>query len=483
MGVIRGSAVAVLVLLLSGLLLPGVAVGHGVSDTADVSLAQSLGGNELTVIIRRVPQVPGPLQVDVLAHWPVQPLDLRVSLGDEQRSLDVRAAGTHSVTLHVDAPGLHELALQADEEQALLPFRVLTPRTARWELVTYGDFTVAGLALAGALVTAARARPGNTAAGVRPGHTAARRGSAVALAGLSALALTAAFTAAGLSSTIPPPLPDGAAPVPVNDPAGGAAGRPYALGAVSTAPVAPVAGDELTLRLGLVDGSTGQPVDDLVAHHDALAHTVVTSADAGFFAHLHPVRTGPGELAVRLVPDRPGRYLVHTELERADSGAQLVSGEFTVGGDVMAGDGEPGGDGSSSGAVPAHTTPEIRSVPARAVAGQSSTLEVDTGADDLQPWLGMAGHLIIRDDSGRFFAHVHEMGSMTPPGMATPDETVAHYGPLLRFTFTFPAAGQYRAWVQYAKDFEIHTTPLTIDVVESERRSNADGQHRADHHR
>ncbi|MGH3930278.1 MAG: hypothetical protein ACRDTF_09920, partial [Pseudonocardiaceae bacterium] len=293
---------------------------------------------------------------------------------------------------------------------------------------------------------------------------------------------------AGLSSTIPPPLPDGAAPVPNIDPAAGAAGRPYALGTLSTAPAAPVTGHELTLRLGLVDGSTGQPVDDLVAHHSALAHTVVTSADADFFAHLHPVRTGPGELTARLVPDRPGRYLVHTEIERADSGAQLVSGEFTVGGEATEGDGEPGGDGSPVGAASASTAPGIRSVPARPVAGQPSTLEVDTGADDLQPWLGMAGHLLIRDQSGRFFAHVHELGSMTgpgmaQPGMAVPDETVAHYGPRLRFAFTFPAPGRYLAWVQYARDFEVHTTPLTIDVVEGEGRSHADEQHKAEHHR
>ncbi|MGH3916106.1 MAG: hypothetical protein ACRDTC_22265, partial [Pseudonocardiaceae bacterium] len=62
-------------------------------------------------------------------------------------------------------------------------------------------------------------------------------------------------------------------------------------------------------------------------------------------------------------------------------------------------------------------------------------------------------------------------------------ETVAHYGPRLRFAFTFPAPGRYLAWVQYARDFEVHTTPLTIDVVEGEGRSHADEQHKAEHHR
>lgn len=267
------------------------------------------------------------------------------------------------------------------------------------------------------------------------------------------VALTAALTAAALSPQIPPPPPTGADPITT----GVSAGRPYALVAMTTSPL-PVAGHELTLRLRLVDGATGRPVDDLVAHHGALAHTVVTSSDGGFFAHLHPVRSAPGELMVRLRPDRPGRYLVHAEFERTGSGAQLGSGEFTVQGDAVA----PAGSGGE--------VADVRT-PARLVAGRAGTVEVHTAADDLQPWLGMAGHLVVRDGSGRFFAHVHELGSMaaqdTPgaAGAVAPDETVAHHGPVLRFTFTFPAPGRYLAWVQYARDFEIHTVPLVLDVA------------------
>ncbi|MDQ3154371.1 MAG: hypothetical protein M3R63_22510 [Actinomycetota bacterium] len=164
------------------------------SDTADVSLAQTIGGTELTVIIRRTPQVPGPLRVDVLAHRLVRALDLQVSLGGEQRNLDVDTPGMHSAVLHVDAPGPHELVLRAGGERALLPFRVLTPRTALWELVAYSGFAVCGLAPAGALLAAARAR----------------RGPAVAQGALSVLALAAALTAAGLSSTLRMTVPSGA---------------------------------------------------------------------------------------------------------------------------------------------------------------------------------------------------------------------------------------------------------------------------------
>jgi hypothetical protein len=34
------------------------------------------------------------------------------------------------------------------------------------------------------------------------------------------------------------------------------------------------------------------------------------------------------------------------------------------------------------------------------------------------------------------------------------------------FTFTFPAAGQYRLWVQVERDYTLLTVPIAIDVVD-----------------
>lgn len=145
MSVIRPASVLVVVLvlvLLGGAALPASAAAHGMSDTADVSLAQTFAGNELTVILRRTPAVPGPLRLDVIAHRPVHAVDLQLRLGGERRVLMLRGPGVHSTTLQVTAPGPHELVLQAGEHRALLPFRVLTPRTAHWS----GSSTAVSLA-------------------------------------------------------------------------------------------------------------------------------------------------------------------------------------------------------------------------------------------------------------------------------------------------------------------------------------------------
>ncbi|YCK37182.1 hypothetical protein ACNF49_24940 [Actinomadura sp. ATCC 39365] len=198
----------------------------------------------------------------------------------------------------------------------MLPFRVLVDRGSAGEFLIYGGLLVAGLLLVGGLLTGALSR----------------RTPAMLLAGGAAAAVTVAAMVVVFEPSLPPPPPDGAAPA-VSAPA---LGRPFARGRVTTVPARPAAGEEFTLRLDLTDGSTGHPVDDLVLHHEALAHLVVTSEDGAYFRHLHPLRTAPGRLEVRLRADRPGRFLAYAELEREDSGGQLIDGEFRVAGHAVA---------------------------------------------------------------------------------------------------------------------------------------------------
>ncbi|ALG11027.1 hypothetical protein [Kibdelosporangium phytohabitans] len=398
---------------------------HGVSDTADFHLAQSFAGNELTLVVRGTREVPGPLDIDFIAHDPVARTSIEAGLVGSPRkaTVDIDRRGTHPVRLDVDRTGRWELVLKAaNGEQARIPFQVMLSKLTLWEPVAYGGFASTGLFMAVALIMAVHAR---------------RRMLVVLPAGAGVVALTVAITAALLSSAIPPAQAEGAIPV---DPAGG---RPH-VNATVTTDQNPVTGKEFRLGLTITDGNTGRPADDLIAHHDALAHLVVSSVDGQFFRHAHMVRVAPGELGVRLAVDRPGRYLVHAELERVNSGSQLVTGSFEASGQVLGGD--------------------ERTQPRQAVAGRGHTIELPVGGRaDLQPWLGMAGHLVLRGETGDYFGHVHEMGPMR----GNADETVASLPPHLRFTFTFPKQGRYFGWIQYQRDFTVTTVPLIIDVRSS----------------
>jgi hypothetical protein len=406
------------------------AAAHGPVAGGDTLLAQSIGGMDLTLAVRRPGRVPGPLRVDIIAHPPVRPVPIEVTVRSATSAaseagtarLERDAARTYPVVLSVREEGRHWLELRVDDEFSQLPFRVVTARAAATDQWISGSFAAAALLLAAAL-----------AAGFRgPGAVP------VLLGGGGAVVLIVGITIAALSPMLTPVVAGA-----------GTTGRPYAQGRVDTLPARPVAGDGFTLRLALTDGSTGRPLDDLAPHHQALAHLVVTSADGVDFHHLHPRRTGPGLLEVRLSAARPGQYRVDVEIERADAGSQLVSGRFEVAGTAPAG--------------PAPVLAPPLPVPGPVVAARPVSVEIDTGPGRLQPWLGMAGHMIVRDDAGGFLGHAHEQASMDTDA-SVPDDTVPAYGPVLRFAFTFPQPGRYYVWVQYARDLRIVTVPYTVDV-------------------
>jgi hypothetical protein len=445
-----GAVVAALVILLAPFTAVRPAAADGVDPSADVQLAQTVAGNELTVIIRRTRDVPGPLYVEVIAHRPAPVLTLALTVhsaldnrtASASLRIDGRAGAYAAAPMRVHDVGAHSLELRAAGEVSVLPFFVVRPRIAGWEVFVYGGFGTVGLLLLGATLAAGRGR----------------RVPAVALGGLAVLLLVAAGTVAVVSPGFPPATPDGLPPQP---PAGAGGpvptGRAYPTAILDTTPATPTAGTGFVLHLALADGTTGWPVDDLVPYHSALMHLVVTSQDGAFFAHVHPRRTAAGQYEVQLRVDRPGHYLASAEIARADGGGRLVSGAFDVRGDPAA----P--------AAPAAAPPTVAAVQQPAVAGAATTLRFDTGHADLQPWLGMAGHLIVRDASGAVFGHVHELGSAAAPAgrQQVPDETVAGFGPVLTFVYTFPKAGRWLVWLQYARDFGIETTPYVVDVADA----------------
>src|SRR6185295_13813198 len=208
-------------------------------------------------------------------------------------------------------------------------------------------------------------------------------------------------------------------------------GRPHVNVALHTTPELPQAGQPLTLTLVLSDGSTGLPVEDLVPHHDALVHLVVISADGAFYTHIHPPSTAPGRYAIALTPDRPGRYTAYAEIQRQDSGTQVIARDFELGG-AAGGVAQPAPGFGPREVAGMHIDVSSSLMPLRAGKQATFTFSFSRGGvpvGDLQPWLGMGGHMIARDAAGATFAHVHAVGPMAPSGVL---ESGVIYGPDIR---------------------------------------------------
>jgi hypothetical protein len=242
-----------------------------------------------------------------------------------------------------------------------------------------------------------------------------------------------------------------------------AVGRPHANLALATGPAAPQAGQPLTITLDLSDGSTGLPIDDLITHHDALMHLVVISADGAFYEHLHPPRLGPGRFAIALTPAQPGRYTAYAEIERRDSGTQVLARDFVVAGTVLD---RPVQLPPLGARQVGDMQVQVSSSLAELRAGKQATFTFSFSkggkpVDDLQPWLGMAGHLIARSRDGAIFAHIHAQGPMAPDGILA---TGVNYGPDIQFVYTFPQPGRYQLWGQFRHAEQIVTVPLEVEV-------------------
>ncbi|MFF0491425.1 hypothetical protein ACFYTQ_20570 [Nocardia sp. NPDC004068] len=509
-GRVTSLLVAALILVLANL---APAQADSPSFGNDIQIAQTLGDRELTIVLRRVTSIPGPLRVEAVTHTGTAPGRLAVAavpLGaaadrpapgapTARGELELAAAlGMYGTDLSVDRAGPWELTLGDGTRVARIPFAVPAQVVSPPERLVYGGFLVAGVLLPVSILVAVRAR--------RTAWAALPAGGMVA-------GVAVAVTAAVLSASMPLPPQPGVQLDPTVD----NLTNPYAQGQprlsdFSRPPVLlTVENGELTagrpgeVRLALTDAATGASVDDLLVHDSALMHLLVVGP-SGDLLHLHPIRTGPGRYEAHLTPSSAGRYAVAAELARRGGGVQLVRAAtgLSVGPGAAAASIEPVRltAGNTAATTVADVPVTITTTSPR--AGTPTTLTARFGdRPELQPWLGMVGHLIVagpiadtadiaaavRDSP--VWGHAHSMGSMpgsahaghmsgmaepgggamlTPVvnGDSTPDETVAAYGPDVPFTYTFPAPGRYRVWVQAERDYTVLTVPIVVEVAAAE---------------
>ncbi|WP_345496330.1 GumC domain-containing protein [Nocardia callitridis] len=415
------------------------------SSAGDISVAQTLGERELTVVLRRVTSVPGPLQVEIVTHAgsPEGRLALTVTptgattTGADAASVGVPAdrselelagaPGAYTTALHMNRVGPWELSIDDGVRVARIPFVVPAQVSTPPERLVYGGFLVAGLSLPIAAVVALRAR---------------RTGWALIPAAGVVAGVAVAVTAALLSASLPlPPQPgeqldpsvgNVSDPYALNKPLTSDFSRPPVILTVASAPL--TAGSPGELDLVLTDSATGGLVDDLLVHDSALMH-LLTVSPSGRLSHLHPIRTGPGRYQVRIASPEAGRNALSVELVRRGGGVQMVRAAtgFLVQGGAPTAAATPVGLGADRMVTAAQVGGEpvtLRTTTAP-IAGAPVTLTAGFGdANDLQPWLGMVGHMITAGPvpegasdiaaavhDSPIWGHAHSMGPAAMPGM------------------------------------------------------------------
>lgn len=460
--------IAVVALTLAAVLMPSVVWAHPGHSGPRQTLTQTIGPYALTVTLEPpTARRGGPLFVEISSDGGAIPAELvleAVKTGGTPQITNratIRMArsdpGPYYTQLAVDTEGFWDVHVRATGPNgigtALIPFTV-----AATSITVAGRIMIAAALALGGIAFCAIVLVGYSARRERP---LAR--SVIWTMREAAVVCIVVAIMAGVQHSLTPlavaGIRDRSTIAPV-----GVVGRPHINVVLHTEPARPRADKLVTLTMDLVDGSTGRPVEDLAAHHDALMHLIVTSDDGAAFAHLHPARVAPGRYQTTFTPDQGGRFVAYVEVARHGSGTQVVERAFEVDGMVPA--------------MPARTTnpngvhaigglmATVRA-PQSIASGTPTVLTVAVVRDgkpvtDLQPWLGMGGHLLVRRTDGSVFAHVHAVGAMTAPGV-TPSTT--RYGPEIQFVYTFPDAGQYDLWVQWKHDHHIYTLPLHVDIT------------------
>jgi hypothetical protein len=219
------------------------------------------------------------------------------------------------------------------------------------------------------------------------------------------------------------------------------------------------------LVLDLFDGSTGLPADDLVLHHQALMHLIVVNVENTQFFHLHPARVAPGQYQVSLRSVPAGQYELAVEVERFNSGSQVLRSRFNVTQSIP---------DQSPALIPMQMQERAQTTigeyrvevatqgPLR--AGTANVISVavfqaDQPVAALDYWLGMLGHMLIRSQDGGVFGHVHAASTMN-----TDFQPVSAPGNQVTFVYHFPYPDSYTIWVQLQVRGEVLTVPLKVTV-------------------
>ncbi|WP_255223004.1 hypothetical protein [Paenibacillus sp. 7541] len=230
-----------------------------------------------------------------------------------------------------------------------------------------------------------------------------------------------------------------------------AAGDNYTVDFSFNGPVRAAENAELTLE---VTDSEGNPVQDFDISHEKLMHLIVVNEDLSFFEHIHPDYEENGRFTVTTEFPYGGRYKLFADFVPKGQGGMTVS-------DWMEADGEVAelqplmADESLIAEVDGK---EVELTLSNTLSNEEVILTFDIrdaatkqGIQDLEPYLGAIGHVVILSEDAEHYLHVHPLD-----GQDT--------GPKAEFVTSFPESGVYKIWGQFQHNGEVFTVSFAVEV-------------------
>ena len=212
------------------------------------------------------------------------------------------------------------------------------------------------------------------------------------------------------------------------------------------------ASEKIKYLFQLQDDKTLAQITDqhLVKTHTQILHLLVYDASLNQFNHVHPEFDGLSwNTELNLLVN--GRYRVWVQ------GKSKNGKEFSIHRSLIVEGGEPETPVVSLGDVRVGTdgVTQVELANTKIKVGKMVMIDftvtrTDGTVPSLSPYLGAFAHVIASSFNGNELIHVHPMeGDDVNSGL---------------LHATFPAAGEYRLWVQLNDDNQLKTIPLSVDV-------------------
>ena len=239
----------------------------------------------------------------------------------------------------------------------------------------------------------------------------------------------------------------------------------------TTSPAVPVAGERVTLKLGVLQPEGGEIVREFELVHDMPYHLFVISQDMEFFRHIHPEQGEDGAWSIGVVLPKPGAYAILSDfLPKGGSAQFLARPLMTAGydGDVLAQSAQLVPDISPVQTVGplraqvSYDPPIMRAGSYAHIRLSISTADGNQPVRELEPYLGAFGHMLIMDE--QMFDYVHSHPTENPVASIPIEQQRG--GPDVMFEGLMPKAGRYRAWTQVKYRGEVYTFTNTFEVFD-----------------
>jgi len=219
-----------------------------------------------------------------------------------------------------------------------------------------------------------------------------------------------------------------------------------------TDPNPPIAGAPTNLTF-MIHDANDKMVREFDETHERKMHLIVVRDGLDIFAHVHPEISPAGMITISHTFPVPGRYLLYADHKPLNGAPATPMATVEVAGDPPP---APKLKPDVPGTIKADSL-QAKITVTNAQASKETPITFDLfnengqAVNDLEPYLGAMGHLVILSADGKQFVHAH------------PDDGSAKSNKVA-FGAHFPNAGIYKGWGQFKRVGTVHTIPFVIEV-------------------